>query len=70
MVDRYTKVVLTVPALMLVWLCVQGQKQAAIQDVNVVAVAGAPIGGRPTRAGALPVRIEGSVEVEGSVDCY
>lgn len=69
MIDRYAKVVLTVIALLLAWLCVQGQRQARVQNVNVVAIAGRAIGGgRPTRSAALPVTVANTVAVDGSVE--
>ncbi len=69
--DRYTKVVLTVIAVALVWLCLWGAapKWGAI-DVNIIEVAGNDIsqGRGLRRSPALPVRVEGTVDVEGLVE--
>ena len=69
MVDRYTKVVLTVIAAALVWIGAQlttvptadaTQVEATgVQQVNVVEINGVPVGATDTRGreGALPVRV-------------
>ena len=63
MVDRYTKVVLTVIAAALLWLCLWGTP-----DINI-----AEVGGHRVRSSGIrvrgPVQVDGSVHVYGSVDC-
>jgi hypothetical protein len=75
--DRYTKVVLTVIAVALVWLCLWGpapkwgtpaEAQTGTVSVDIVAV-----GGESTfqmhGPNRIPVDVYGTVEVEGSVEC-
>ncbi len=69
MADRFTKVVLTVIAAALIWLCVVGM------DVNISEVGGQaarrslPVYGSVDVSGST-VTVDGSVDVSGSVDCY
>jgi len=67
MVDRYTKIILTVIAVCLVWICVRdiaivgpAQASSGVQEVNIVGVAGHPFGLRDVsmRNVALPVQIK------------
>ena len=76
MVDRYTKIVLTVITVALVWLCLWGpgpkwgtpaEAQTGTVDVNI-----AEVGGRYLRLPSgplrdIPVDVQGTVEVEGTV---
>lgn len=78
MVDRYTKLVLTVIAVCLVWLCLWGPgpkwgtpAEAADEtyvygtvDVNIVEVAGKKISRYSPK---VPADVQGTVEVEGTV---
>jgi len=73
MVDRFTKVVLTVIAVALVWLCLCGPgprwgkpvaAKSDVVDVNIARVGGL------SSIGGLPVRVQGPVEVQGKASAF
>ena len=61
MADRYTKVVLTVIAVALLWLCVQATMPMGTFDVNIAAIEGKTLSTR-SRFPILPVTVQGDVE--------
>jgi hypothetical protein len=84
MVDGYTKVVLTVIAACLLWLCLWGPApklgtlaEAATEtvyvvggpvDVNIEKVGGRSLRLSPGNLSAIPVEVDGPVDVNGPVE--